>query len=80
MYRGKSNSPCHFEIAATDDEVNGRITDEPLPSTAVTMRRLTIFFASIVILAIAVRVAWVGDDAFITLRSVENWVSGNGLR
>ena len=80
MYRGKSNSPCHFEVAATDDEVNGRITDEPLPSTAVTMRRLTIFFASIVILAIAVRVAWVGDDAFITLRSVENWVSGNGLR
>jgi arabinofuranosyltransferase len=36
--------------------------------------------ASVVLLAIAVRLAWLGDDAYITLRSVENWVSGNGLR
>ncbi|GAB4139300.1 MAG: hypothetical protein Fur0037_05480 [Planctomycetota bacterium] len=27
-----------------------------------------------------VRLAWVGDDAFITLRTVENWLSGHGLR
>ncbi len=30
--------------------------------------------------AVAVRLAWVGDDAYITLRCVENWVTGNGLR
>lgn len=30
--------------------------------------------------AVAVRLAWVGDDAYITLRTVENWVTGQGLR
>jgi len=30
--------------------------------------------------AIFVRLAWVSDDAYITLRSVENLASGNGLR
>jgi arabinofuranosyltransferase len=32
------------------------------------------------LLAIALRVAWLGDDAYITLRTVENWCSGHGLR
>ncbi len=32
------------------------------------------------LLAVAIRCAWLGDDAYITLRSVENWVAGNGLR
>ena len=31
------------------------------------------------LLALALRLAWLGDDAFITLRSVENWTRGNGL-
>jgi len=44
------------------------------------MRVLAIVIASLVMLAVAVRLAWLGDDAYITLRSVENWVSGNGLR
>jgi arabinofuranosyltransferase len=35
---------------------------------------------SLAFAAIATRLAWVGDDAYITLRSVENWVTGNGLR
>ncbi|MBX3463202.1 MAG: hypothetical protein KF830_08520 [Planctomycetes bacterium] len=30
--------------------------------------------------AVAVRLAWIGDDAYITLRCVENWVGGRGLR
>src|SRR5262245_62638486 len=30
--------------------------------------------------AIFVRLAWVSDDAYITLRSVENLATGNGLR
>ncbi|MBL8755059.1 MAG: hypothetical protein JNK15_17275 [Planctomycetes bacterium] len=34
----------------------------------------------LVFAAVAVRCAWLGDDAYITLRSVENWVAGNGLR
>lgn len=41
---------------------------------------LAVALASAVLLAIAVRLAWLGDDAYITLRSVENWVAGNGLR
>lgn len=31
------------------------------------------------ILLFVVRRAWVGDDAFITLRSVDNWLNGYGL-
>jgi arabinofuranosyltransferase len=27
-----------------------------------------------------VRLAWIGDDGFITMRTVENWVDGYGLR
>jgi arabinofuranosyltransferase len=36
--------------------------------------------AGMLLLAVALRLAWLGDDAYITLRSVENWVGGNGLR
>ena len=43
-------------------------------------RSLAFAIATLVLFAIAVRLAWLGDDAYITLRSVENWVAGNGLR
>lgn len=43
-------------------------------------RTLALALAVGCLLAIAVRLAWLGDDAYITLRSVENWVRGNGLR
>lgn len=56
------------------------MTDTSTQPTSVPKRSLTIAIASLVLLAVAVRVAWLGDDAYITLRSVENWVSGNGLR
>lgn len=29
--------------------------------------------------AVIVRLAWLGDDAYITLRTVENWLAGRGL-
>lgn len=32
------------------------------------------------LIALCLRVAWVSDDAFITLRTVDNWLSGYGLR
>jgi len=41
---------------------------------------VAVLVASLALLAVAVRLAWLGDDAYITLRSVENWCSGNGLR
>src|ERR1041384_4453120 len=31
-------------------------------------------------LVLVLRTAWVTDDAFITLRTVDNWVNGYGLR
>jgi arabinofuranosyltransferase len=34
-----------------------------------------LFFAQAV-----VRLAWLGDDGFITMRTVENWLGGYGLR
>jgi arabinofuranosyltransferase len=33
----------------------------------------------LVSLAVLLRSAWIGDDAFITLRTVDNWVHGYGL-
>jgi arabinofuranosyltransferase len=33
----------------------------------------------LVILVILIRTAWVNDDAYITIRSVDNFVNGNGL-
>jgi arabinofuranosyltransferase len=33
-----------------------------------------------VFVAVILRIAWVCDDAFITLRTVDNWVNGYGLR
>ena len=44
------------------------------------MRSLVLVAVTTVLLAVAVRVAWLGDDAYITLRTVENWCSGLGLR
>lgn len=32
------------------------------------------------LLAVGLRLAWIGDDACITLRTVENWLRGDGLR
>ena len=52
----------------------------PPTSAPVAARTITIVVVTLALLAVAVRVAWLGDDAYITLRSVENWVSGNGLR
>ena len=43
-------------------------------------RRLALVGIALVLLAVAVRVAWLGDDAYITLRTVENWCRGCGLR
>jgi arabinofuranosyltransferase len=45
------------------------------PGTAVAMTALSILFAAVVL-----RAAWVSDDAFITLRTVNNALDGYGLR
>lgn len=41
-------------------------------------RPLTLFFCAIY-LASLVQIAWVCDDAYITMRTVDNWVNGYGL-
>ncbi|MBL9076203.1 MAG: hypothetical protein JNL08_01785 [Planctomycetes bacterium] len=51
-----------------------------LPPHGVGRRRTLALLGTLAFAAVAVRLAWVGDDAYITLRSVENWVQGNGLR
>lgn len=47
---------------------------------AATWRRLLAVLFALAFALIAVRLAWVGDDAYITLRTVENQATGNGLR
>ncbi len=49
-----------------------------MPSLRV--RRIALGIALLALLAIGLRTAWLGDDCYITLRTVENWVRGNGLR
>ncbi len=44
------------------------------------LRVLTVVAVAAVLVAVAVRVAWIGDDAYITLRSVENLCRGDGAR
>ncbi len=44
------------------------------------LRALVVLLLAAGLLAICVRLAWLGDDGYITLRSVENWVRGEGLR
>lgn len=41
---------------------------------------LAVALGTVLLSAIAVRLWWLGDDAFITLRTVENLVGGNGAR
>jgi arabinofuranosyltransferase len=48
--------------------------------TGALARRVAFAAAVLVLLAIAVRVAWIGDDAYITLRTIENCARGDGLR
>src|SRR5262245_23211639 len=43
-------------------------------------RTLALVLALLALLAIGIRFAWLGDDAYITLRTVENLVTGHGLR
>jgi hypothetical protein len=42
--------------------------------------RVLPYLAALVLLLLVVRNAWVTEDAYITLRTVDNWVSGHGLR
>ncbi len=48
---------------------------DPLPSSERLVTGLLWFFPAVVVLS-----AWIHDDAFITLRTVDNWVHGYGLR
>ena len=35
---------------------------------------------SVIVLGLIVRSAWVAEDAYITLRTIDNWLGGDGLR
>jgi arabinofuranosyltransferase len=54
----------------------------PRPPIAVAARSprwwLAFAVAWLALVAIVVRLAWLGDDSYITLRSVENWCTGHG--
>lgn len=53
---------------------------QPAPPRSQPLGRFAFIAAVLVLATLAVRLAWLGDDAFITLRSVENWVRGAGPR
>ena len=49
-----------------------------MPKTAATPRALVAPLI-VVFFVIVLRDAWIGDDAFITLRTVKNFVEGRGI-
>lgn len=61
-------------ISARSRSRSDRVRD-PLPSSERLVAALLWIFPAVVVLS-----AWIQDDAFITLRTVDNWVHGYGLR
>jgi arabinofuranosyltransferase len=53
--------------------------EQPQAVSAVRPKWLAIG-AVVVLLGLALRVSWVTEDAYITLRTVDNWIHGYGLR
>ena len=47
--------------------------------TEISSNRMVILTISLLSIFILIRTAWLGDDAFITMRTVDNWVNGYGL-
>jgi arabinofuranosyltransferase len=54
--------------------------ESPSAEQAPAVARVLPYLAVLVLLLLVVRNAWVTEDAYITLRTVDNWVSGHGLR
>ena len=52
-----------------------------MTNRARTIARAFLIAAALALVAWAIlRTAWVADDAYITLRTIDNWVRGHGLR
>ncbi len=58
----------------TKQNIDGNLNAEALIDSKVTLLLLIMVFAFIVI-----KNAWVGDDAYITVRTIENFLSGYGV-
>lgn len=56
------------------------VSDTPSSSRPRHIGSATLALASLVLLSVLVRTAWVGEDALISMRTVDNFVSGHGLR
>lgn len=52
----------------------------PGQSRADEHRALLVVFLSVLFFVVLVRTAWLGDDAYITFRTVDNFVHGYGMR
>src|SRR5215218_3954931 len=55
-------------------------TDVTAPQTATRSRAVLAAIALGFFAVILIRTAWIGDDAYLTLRTVENAATGHGLR
>lgn len=63
------------------DRANGEVRlDGSTRATPVLRERWLAFGAVAVLFGLVLRSAWVSDDAYITLRTIDNWVRGFGLR
>ena len=60
--------------------IRARATDLPSAFSLSTAGRLGLGAALLLLLSVIIRTAWMCDDAFISMRTVDSFVSGNGLR
>jgi arabinofuranosyltransferase len=51
-----------------------------MPEPRTDAKRIVVVGAALVVLIVLVRTAWVSDDAYITFRTVDNFLHGFGLR
>ena len=63
----------NIKISGVDDARHMQNNTEDRPN------RMIIRIIGLVSLFVLLRTAWLGDDAFITMRTVDNWVNGFGL-
>jgi len=65
-----------MSASSSNTGVSGAIAANP----AALQRVVTLTLLASIFVVVLVRTAWVCDDAYITFRTVDNFVHGHGLR
>jgi arabinofuranosyltransferase len=75
-------SPLNSLEAESDPRDSGDFSVQADPARDVrsAQQAMWVWIPGVILIGLVLRSAWVTDDAYITLRTVDNWVNGYGLR